>query len=101
MSSNIHPFYSHSGKFGVHGPLLALIAGVFVAYPLGIAYSYLIKWIPFIYLNCLITAGYGFAFGFLTFFLLKFGKVRNGTLALLTALVVGLAALYGAWNGCA
>jgi hypothetical protein len=101
MSSNIHPFYSHSGKFGVHGPLLALIAGVFVAYPLGIAYSYLIKWIPFVYLNVLIAVGYGFAFGLMTYFILKFGKVRNAPLALLTGLAVGVVALYGSWNGCA
>jgi hypothetical protein len=101
MSSNVHPFYSHSGKFGPHGPLLAVIAGVFIAYPLGIAYSYLIKWIPFVYLNCLITAGYGFGFGLMTYAVLKFGKVRNPPLALLTGFLVGLAALYGAWNGCA
>lgn len=101
MSSNIHPFYSHSGKFGVHGPLLAVIAGVVAGYPLGIVYSYLIKWIPFIYLNCLITVGYGFAFGLLTHVILKFAKVRNRSVALLTGLVVGLIALYGSWNGCA
>jgi len=101
MSSNIHPFYSHSGKFTVYGPFLTLIAGVLLAYPLGIAYSYLIKWIPFIYLNCLITVGYGFAFGLVTYILLKFGKVRNNPLALLAALAIGLAALYGSWNGCA
>ena len=99
MNSNCHPFYSHSGKFGIHGPMLAIAAGVIVAYPLGFAYAYLIKWIPFIYLNFLITAGYGFLFGFMTSLLMKFGKVRNGVIALLCGIVVGLLGLYGSWNG--
>jgi hypothetical protein len=101
MSSNIHPFYSHSGKFGVHGPLMAVAAGAVLAIPLGLIYSYLIKWIPFIYLNFLVTAGYGVVFGFITARLLVMGKVRNSAIALLTAAVVGLLAWYGAWNGCA
>jgi hypothetical protein len=101
MSSNIHPFYSHSGKFGLHGPILALAAGVIVAFPLGIIYSYLIKWIPFIYLNMFITIGYGFAFGLMTGALMKFAKVRNLPVALVTGLAVGLFAWWGSWNGCA
>jgi hypothetical protein len=100
MNANYHPFYKHSGKFGIHGPLLALSAGACAALPLGLAYSYLIKWIPFIYLNFLITAGYGFAFGLLTTVLLKFGKVRNNAVALLCSVGVGLLASYGSWAGC-
>jgi hypothetical protein len=99
MNSNCHPFYSHSGKFGIHGPMLAIAAGVIVAYPLGFAYAYLIKWIPFIYLNFLITAGYGFLFGFMTSLLMKSGKVRNGMMALLCGTAVGLLAWYATWNG--
>ena len=101
MSSNIHPFYSHSGKFGPHGPILALMAAAIIAFPLGIIYSYLIKWIPFIYLNVFITVGYGFAFGLTTAWLMKFAKVRNRGVALLTGLAVGLIAWWGSWNGCA
>jgi len=101
MSSNIHPFYSHSGKFGPHGPILALAAGAVLAFPLGLIYSYLTKWIPIIYLNFLLTVGYGLLFGFITQKILKFGKVRNNNLALLTAAFVGVLAWYGSWNGCA
>lgn len=99
MNENYHPFYKHSGKFGVHGPLLAVLAAVVVGYPLGILYAYLVKWIPFIYLNFFITVGYGLAFGFMTVPLLKFAKVRNGIIALLTGLAVGLCAAYFSWNG--
>ena len=99
MTPNCHPFYSHSGKFGVQGPLLAIVAAFVLGYPLGIAYAYLVRWIPFIYLNFLVTAGYSIAFGFLTALLMKFGKVRSGPAALATGLVVGFVALYGNWNG--
>jgi hypothetical protein len=99
MNEQTYTFYRHSGKFGPHGPILAIIAAVIAGYPLGIVYSYLIKWIPFIYLNFLITIGYGVAFGFLTAVILKFAKVRNVPVAIITGLVVGLCAWYLSWNG--
>ncbi len=99
MNENIHSFYRHSGKFGIHGPVLAVLAAVVVGYPLGILYAYLVKWIPFVYLNLFITIGYGFAFGLMTAPLLKFAKVRNGPVALLTGLAVGFCASYLSWNG--
>jgi hypothetical protein len=98
-SANIHPFYKHSGKFGVHGPMLAVLAACALAFPLGIIYAYLIKYIPFIYLNFLITAGYGFVFGFVTSLLMKFACVRSPAVALLSGLAAGIIALYGNWNG--
>jgi hypothetical protein len=99
MSDNYHPFYRHSGRFGVHGPLLGVLAAVLAGYPLGIAYAYLIKWIPFIYLNLFITIGYGLAFGLIAMPLLKFAKVRNTPIAVLTGLAMGLIAAYFSWNG--
>jgi len=99
MNENYHPFYRHSGKFGVHGPLLAILAAIVAGYPLGIVYAYLIKWIPFIYLNFFITVGYGLIFGLMTAFFLKFACVRNSPVALLTGLAAGLCASYFSWNG--
>jgi hypothetical protein len=81
------------------GPVLVLLAAVIVAIPLGMLYSYLLKWIPFIYLHFLITFGYAFAFGFLTMLMLKLGKVRNGPVAVLCGITVGLIAWYFNWNG--
>jgi hypothetical protein len=98
IAETIRP-YRHSGKFPVQGPILAVAAGALVSLPLGFAYAYLNQWIPSIYLNILITIGYGFGFGFLTGWVLKFTKVRNNSVAALTAFVVGLCALYGCWNG--
>jgi len=99
MSSESFQTYRHSGKFAVQGPVLTLAAAVAAAVPLGYAYAYLMKWIPFIYLNVLITGGYGFLFGLLAAVVAKFGKVRNTGLAVILGLLAGAIALYFAWNG--
>jgi hypothetical protein len=91
--------YSHSGKFNPLGLILPLVAAMLVGFPLGFAYAYLIRWIPFIYVNALITAGYGLAFGWTTSRILKLGRVRNPALAALCGLSVGLIALFAQWNG--
>jgi len=99
MNEQQYTFYKHSGKFGPHGPVLAIIAALVVGYPLGILYSYLIKWIPFIYLNFFITVGYGAAYGLMTAVIMKFAKVRNGTVAAVTGLIAGLCGSFLSWNG--
>ena len=91
--------YRHSGKFNAAGPVLGVAAAAIVGIPLGLAYSYLIRWVPFIYVNFLATLGYGFAFGWMTTRILKFTHVRNTVLAALTGLAAGLVALYGEWSG--
>jgi hypothetical protein len=99
MNSETYQCYRHSGKFGLHGLALAVIVPLAAGFPLGLLYAVLIKWIPFIYLNFFITVGYGFLFGFLTGWVLKFGKVRNNLLAGLCGVIAGVSSLYCAWNG--
>lgn len=99
MSLEKYEAYRHSGKFGVHGPAIAFFAAIPLALLLGIAYGYIIKWIPFIYINFFVTVGYGAAFGFGAGLVLKLCKVRNNWVALGTGLAVGLLALYFDWNG--
>jgi hypothetical protein len=91
--------YRHSGKFNAQGLALCVIAAAIVAFPLGLAYAYLIRWVPFIYVNFLATLGYGFAFGWMTTQVLKFTQVRNTALAALCGLLAGVLALYGEWSG--
>jgi hypothetical protein len=98
MSFEPLPVYRHSGKFGIHGPLAAIVAAVAIGFPLGFVYAYGMKWIPFVYVNFLLTAGYGFAFGSITGFLMKWAKVRNTPVALLSGLIAGLLALFFNWN---
>lgn len=99
MSDTTLETYRHSGKFNPAALAAALGAAAGLGIPLGLAYAYLLRWIPFIYVNFLLTIGYGFAFGWLTRRLLKLGRVRNGTAAALTGLGVGLIALYCNWSG--
>lgn len=99
MSAGRHEYYRHSGKFGVHGPLLAVLGACLLGYPSGIAYAYLIDWIPFVYLNFFITLFYGMAFGLLSALLLRLARVRNIFVATLTGLVAGACASYFSWNG--
>ena len=91
--------YRHSGKFGLPGWLGATALAAAATLPLGFVYAYLIKWIPFVYANALLTAGYGLACGYLVGRLLKRAHVRNAKIALLSGLLVGVVALYANWNG--
>ncbi len=91
--------YRHSGKFGLHALLFVPLVGALVGWPLGMAYGYLVKWIPFVYLNALITVGYGLALGMATVFALKKCRVRNSLVAGVLAAVVGFEANYLQWNG--
>jgi hypothetical protein len=95
---NLRP-YRHSGKFGIQALLLVPLVGALLAWPLGFGYAYLIKWIPIVYLNILITVGYGFIIGFAVAATVKFCRVRNVFVASLLATVVGLLANYFQWNG--
>jgi hypothetical protein len=98
MNSETFQVYRHSGKFGMHGPLLTLAIAAVAAFPLGFAYAYIVRWIPFVYVHVFATAGYGFVMGLAAGYGLRLGKVRNTTVALLTGLVVGIIALYFAWS---
>jgi hypothetical protein len=95
---NLRP-YRHSGKFGIHALLLVPLVGALLGWPLGFGYAFLIKWIPIVYLNILITVGYGFIVGFAVAATVKFCRVRNVLVASLLATVVGLLANYFQWNG--
>lgn len=99
MSDTTLETYRHSGKFNPAALAAALGVAAVVGIPLGLGYAYLLRWIPFIYVNFLLTFGYGFAFGWLTTRILKVGRVRNAAVAGLTSLGTGLIALYFEWSG--
>jgi hypothetical protein len=65
---------------------------------LGGLYTYAIWYIPFIYINFIITAVFAIAVGFLmNQVVIKLGKVRSPKLAILLCLLGGFAALYAHW----
>lgn len=90
--------YRHSGKFNPTGPVLSITAAAALGVPLGLAYAYVIRWIPFIYVNFIITLGYGLAFGWITTRLLKITRMRHTALAALCGFAAGLVALYCEWS---
>ena len=89
--------YRHSGKFGVHGPLLTLLAAGAAGFPLALVYAYVTTWLPFVYVNFLITVGYGALIGGIGAVILKVW-VRNNLVAAVGALVSGLLVLYLIWS---
>ncbi|HTK95452.1 MAG TPA: hypothetical protein VL382_07410 [Terriglobales bacterium] len=90
-------YYKHSGKFGMGGVLYALVVGSVVACVGAFVYAYLVLYLPFVYINALVTAGFGAGTGFVIATLLKKQKVRSDAVALVVTLVVTGIAYYYAW----
>ncbi len=91
--------YRHSGKFAPSALIVLPLAAVLLGWPLGFAYGYLIKWIPFVYLNIFIVLGYGAVLGAASDLLLAKCHVRNVVVAFVLAALVGVLAIYFQWNG--
>ena len=91
-------YYKHSGKIAPNS-ILFLLVSCLVIFPLmAIAYTYLIWYIPIIYINIVVTAGFGFGVGLvINFLVVKHGKVRSPIIASLFALIGSLVALYFSW----
>ncbi len=94
----LQPF-RHSGKYGKHALVVVPLAGVVLGWPLGMAYAYLIRWIPFVFLNLVLTLCYGLVFGLMVARLLKWCQVRSEAVGGALAAGVGVLANYFQWNG--
>lgn len=90
-------YYQHKETFNVMGSVLGLAFGTAAAVPLAFVYSYLARYIPFIYLNWLISFGavLGVAFAYVTGE--RMGKNRNRTASLVSALLMSVITLYIFW----
>jgi hypothetical protein len=86
--------YSPSGFFQplTFALFLAATAGGFAA---AWVYQLAMHWIPFIYLNLLICAGFGFGLGWAASWAIKTGHCRNRMIALLLALPLVVVAIGG------
>ncbi len=91
-------YYRPSGKFNPLS-ILIFVGLCLTAFPLlGLIYAYAIWYIPFIYINFLIAAGFGFIIGLLiNFLVVRKGKVRNTALAITFGVLGGLIGLYFHW----
>lgn len=91
-------YYQPSGKVSVASILLFLLVGISIVPLVSTLYSLAIWFIPFIYLNFLITGLAGFLIGLsVQKIVIRFGKVRNVYVALLYGLALGLLASYFQW----
>ncbi len=90
-------FYRHTGTVPLLGLLLILVIGSITAALLGVAYTYGIVWIPFIYVCFLLTGGFGAAVGGVVGLLARFGHVRNSLATGLLGCLCALVGLYVAW----
>jgi len=86
--------YKPSGGIGVlTWPLL--VVGVVIMLVLSVIYALLLNWIPFIYVNALLTLGMGMAVGAIATFIIKTGHCRNVALGTLVGLLLAVAGLGG------
>ena len=89
--------YKHSGKAPVGGMLLTLVGGLIAGLVLSVIYSFLIFWIPFVYINFFVTFGFGLLIGVAVGSIAKFGKIRNTGVVAMLALGVAIIAYYAHW----
>ena len=90
-------YYQHSGNLSpvllVLGALIALVGALLVAW----IYAYAIYYIPFIYINAFLTAGFGFAVAMISVHVMRGAKLRNGFVFGVVALLITAVAFYGHW----
>jgi len=90
--------YSHSGWAPPHGVFATLFAGMAAAVPFGFIYAYSFRYIPYPYLNIVITLAFGAGLGFIVAKTAEWGKVRNNIIVGAIGLFVGLFGLYVYWG---
>ena len=92
-------YYKHSGKVGISSILFFSLCSLVILPILALIYTYLVWYIPFIYINFIITAGFGVAVGIaINYFVVNLGKVRNPFVSAVFGIVGGLIALYFSWS---
>jgi hypothetical protein len=90
--------YQPSGKFSPVFILYFVLVSVLLFPLYGLAYAYLLWYIPIIYINFFVTLGFAFLVGLtLNVLVIKKGKVRNPILASVIGVLGGVVALYFHW----
>ncbi|MBU1536407.1 hypothetical protein KKF84_13860 [Myxococcota bacterium] len=90
-------FYKHNEKFNILGPLLGLAFGTAAAFPLAFGYAYIARYIPFIYLNWIVSFGAVFLVALAFVAGERMGKNRNRGASLISALIMSVITLYIFW----
>lgn len=92
-------YYKHSGKFnpGMWSAALALL--VIAAVVVGAIYGAIVYYMPLVYVNGLLCVVFGVGMGFAVGKVAEWIHIRNNIVTVLTAVLVVLAAEYGAFVG--
>ncbi|TGE21820.1 hypothetical protein E5K00_16265 [Hymenobacter aquaticus] len=93
----MNQYYQPSGRITLGGLLGFVLLGAVAAVGLAFAYVYATWYIPFIYINVLLTLGFGAVLGYVLNRMTTVGKLRNPALVGWLALAVGLWAWYVQW----
>jgi hypothetical protein len=89
-------FYQHSGKFGFLTVLIPSLIFV-LAVVLGFIYAHVTYINPFVYVNVLLTLGYGIGMAVGLFMLLHIAKVRSNWMSGLMGVYTAATTVYCAW----
>jgi hypothetical protein len=90
-------YYKHSGKFSLGGAIYALVVGSAIMCFCAFVYAYIILYSPLVYINLLVTLGFGAIVGYACATLLKRKKVRSDAVAVGIAFLVTSVAYYYSW----
>jgi len=91
-------YYVPSGKFSSSSFFYFILTAIIALPILAVLYTYLVWYIPFIYINFFITAGFGFGVGIvIQYLVINIGKVRNPNLAVIFGVLGSLIAMYFSW----
>lgn len=90
-------FYTHSGRVTPQGLVLGAAAALVGAPILGAIYAAAIYYIPFVYLNMILTVLFGLGVGFGVGGAMAFGHVRNTALTVLAGLAAAAVGHYVGW----
>jgi hypothetical protein len=94
---NSQLYYSHSGRISIVGLVAGIAIGSAIAAAVGAAYTILSEVIPLIYVDLVLTAGFGALVGWIGAQVLMACRVRSNTMLVLGTAVISVAGLYGSW----
>jgi hypothetical protein len=92
--------YQHSGVVPFLGALQALAIGCAAAVFLGMIYAFTFYYIPYVYLNILLAAGFGCGVGWVVGWAAREGNIRNTPVTVGIALFASLVGIYFEWGSC-
>ena len=96
-NNSLTPYYQPSGRAPAAGTVLFLVGGVAVAWILGIVYTYVLGFVPSVYVSVLGTFGFGVGIGLVCRWAVKVGKLRSPSGVTTFAVLVTVVGLWLHW----